>query len=35
MSKDEIYQPPNELPPGIRQASLKGQKAIVTGASKG
>jgi glucose 1-dehydrogenase len=29
------YTPPNELPPSQRQSSLKGQKALVTGASKG
>jgi glucose 1-dehydrogenase len=35
MNKEDIYQPPNELPPVNRLASLKGQTAIITGASKG
>ncbi len=35
MNTEKQYQPPNEMPPGSHQADLSGQKAIVTGASKG
>ncbi len=35
MSPDKKFHPPNELPPSNRHPSLKGQTAIVTGASKG
>jgi glucose 1-dehydrogenase len=35
MSQENIYEPPNEAPPASRLADLSGQKAIVTGASKG
>jgi glucose 1-dehydrogenase len=35
MSADAKYTPPNEMPPGAMPQLLTGQKALVTGASKG
>ena len=35
MSKQNSYTPPNEMPPAPIHKVLKGQKALVTGASKG
>jgi glucose 1-dehydrogenase len=35
MSKQERYTPPNEMPPAPIHEVLRGQKALVTGASKG
>ncbi len=35
MSDNSKYTPPNEMPPGPAYPLLVGQKALVTGASKG
>ena len=35
MSSDAVYSPPNEMPPAPIHKVLEGQKALVTGASKG
>lgn len=35
MNEENIYQPPNDMPPESHHPDLSGQKAIVTGASKG
>ena len=35
MSSEDSYTPPNEMPPAPIHKVLVGQKAIVTGASKG